>query len=95
MEKSINYNFDPDKNAWLIALRGISFEDIIAVLEGVGAIDVIEHPNVKKYPHQKMYIVELNDYIYAIPYVEKGNNVFLKTIFPNKKLKKKYLDKRG
>jgi len=29
-----DYDFDTDKNAWLVRVRGISFEQIIALIEG-------------------------------------------------------------
>jgi uncharacterized DUF497 family protein len=87
------YDFAPSKNAWLIETRGISFEQIITVLETEGPIDVIEHPNQAKYPKQKMYIIELLDYIYLVPFVEEGNKIFLKTAFPNRKAVKKYTNR--
>ncbi len=94
MENKLIYDFSAEKNAWLIETRGISFEEIIAVLENKGALDVIEHPNSKKYSHQKMYVVELHGYIYLVPFVEERNKkVFLKTAFPNRKAAKQYLNK--
>ncbi|MFN7097593.1 MAG: toxin [Gammaproteobacteria bacterium] len=84
------YDFDPDKNAWLIENRGISFEQILAVLESKGPIDVINHPNTVKYPHQQMYVVELQDYIYLVPFAEQKGRIFLKTAFPNRKAVKQY-----
>ncbi len=94
MNDKLIYNFSAEKNAWLIEKRGISFEQIIAVLESKGAIDVIEHPNMDQYPHQKMYVVEMYNYVYLVPFVEEGDNkVFLKTVFPNRKATKQYLAK--
>jgi len=54
-------------------------------------LDVIKHPNKDKYPNQKIFIVEINDYAYMIPYVESEEEVFLKTIIPSRKATKKYL----
>jgi uncharacterized DUF497 family protein len=87
---TIAYDFDPAKNTRLIEVRGISFEQIITILENKGPIDVIEHPNRRKYPNQKIYIIELLDYIYMVPFVEQGEKIFLKTAFPNRKAVKKY-----
>ena len=89
------YNFNPQKNRELIELRGISFEEIISVLESKGPLDVIKHPNNKKYSHQKMYVVELHGYVYLVPFVEEKNEIFLKTIFPSRKATKKYFSKKG
>lgn len=37
-----------------------------------------------------MLIVELNKYVYVIPFVETKDEIFLKTIYPSRKHKKKY-----
>ena len=44
-----------------------------------------------KYTHQKQFIVEMNRYIYVVPFVEDDEKVFLKTIIPSRKLTKKFL----
>ncbi len=46
-----DYAFDPGKNAWLIQGGGVSFEQIIALIEGGKLIQVLEHPD-ERYPHQ-------------------------------------------
>ena len=84
------YNFDPEKNKKLIELRKISFEEIIAVLESTGPLDVIVHPNAQKYSHQKMYVVELYDYAYLVPFIEERGEIFLKTAFPSRKATKQW-----
>lgn len=39
-----------------------------------------------------MYIIAIDDYVYVVPFVKKdANHVFLKTIFPQRKLTKQYL----
>ena len=88
---SLIYNFDPEKNKKLIELRGVSFEEIIAVLENMGPLDVIMHPNPQKYSHQKMYVLELYGYVYLVPFVESESEIFLKTAFPSRKATKQYL----
>ena len=45
-----DYAFDPVKNAWLIRERGISFEQIISLIESGKLIRVLEHPDKEKYP---------------------------------------------
>ncbi len=88
---AIIYEWDSDKNKLLISSRGVSFEDVIAVLENGDVLDVIEHPNQEKYSHQKMYVVEIRGYAYLVPFEKNKNKVFLKTIIPNRKAQKKYL----
>jgi hypothetical protein len=94
MKRDVTYSFDPDKNAELIKHRCISFEMAIAVLDKQGPLDVLEHPNSNKYGHQKIYVIELNNYIYLVPFVESENKIFLKTIFPSRKFTKKYLKEK-
>lgn len=55
--------------------------------------DNIDHFNKKKYPSQKIFVVKIRTKVYAVPYlVDKERKLtFLKTFYPNRKLKKKYL----
>jgi len=88
----MNYDFDPEKNLKLKQERGISFEEIVTAIEEGYLVDVIDHHNADKYKHQKIYIVEVESYIYLVPFIEQSaDSVFLKTIFPSRKLTKKYL----
>lgn len=78
------YSFSTEKNNKLIEERGISFEEVIAVIEANSVIDIMEHPNQTRYPNQKIYVIEVNDYVYLLPFVrENEESVFLKTIIPN------------
>ncbi|MGI4851548.1 MAG: hypothetical protein ACRYGR_06365 [Janthinobacterium lividum] len=95
MIKKFSYDFSPDKNRQLIKERGVSFEDVIAALDQGQLIDIIDHPNIDQYAHQKIYVIDINNYIYLIPFVYKNfEEVFLKTIFPSRKLTKQYRKKQ-
>jgi uncharacterized DUF497 family protein len=89
MDKIFNWN--DEKNALLINDRGISFEEVVFSIQNGGILDRVEHPNQEKYPNHKIYIVMINDYVYLVPYVENDNEIFLKTIIPSRKAKKRYL----
>src|SRR3990167_11190928 len=90
--EKLNYDFDPDKNLKLKQERGISFEEVIMAIEEGHLIDLIDHHNTNKFKHQKIYVVEIEGYVYLVPFVIKNiQQVFLKTIFPSRKLTKKYL----
>ncbi len=94
-EKPI-YEFSADKNRLLIEDRGISVEEVIAAVDNGDLLDIIVHHNQEKYPNQKIYIVHINGYVYLVPYVQKSAGIiFLKTIFPSRKLTKKYLMQVG
>jgi hypothetical protein len=76
------YGFSAIKNQLLIGERHISFEEIVAALDNGQLLDIVDQPNPNKYPNQKMYVVQLNNYVYLVPFVEKNEKtVFLKTIF--------------
>lgn len=90
----LQYEFSADKNQQLIEGRNVSFEEVVTALENGKLLDVMRHYNKTKYPHQEIYIVDINEYVYLVPFVKKDENtVFLKTIFPSRKLTKKYLHK--
>jgi uncharacterized DUF497 family protein len=94
--RNLHYEFSADKNQCLIEERGISFEEVIASLDNGKLLDTIDHHNATKYPRQKIYLVDINGYVYLVPFVRKDKQtVFLKTVIPSRKLTKKYLHKRG
>jgi len=85
------YEWDKEKNERLKLERGISFEDVLIIINENKLLDTVDHPNRKRYPNQKMFIIEINHYVYLIPFVEDEEKVFLKTIIPSRKATKKYL----
>lgn len=87
----ITYNWDKEKSLLLKETRGISFEQIVIYIEQDNLVDIIEHPNGEKYNHQKILIINIDNYIYTVPFVENKNERFLKTIIPSRKFSKKYL----
>jgi len=44
----------------------------------------------QKYPGQKILMVQVDDYVYAIPFMESDTEIFLKTIIPSRKATKQY-----
>lgn len=91
--KPINWN--PDKNRKLIEERDISFENIVFSLQSGCLLDDISHPNKEKYSHQRVFVVEIDQYAYLVPYVEDDEQIFLKTIVPSRKATKQYLGDRS
>ena len=83
----MEFDFNEDKNDLLFKNRGISFYNVIEAIAENGILANIDHPNKKKYPNQKMFVVQIEQYTYCIPYVIKGNKYFLKTIYPSRKYK--------
>ena len=87
--KPINWN--STKNQQLISERGISFEDIVFYLQQGALLDDIEHPNNDKYPNQRVFVINIDDYAHLVPYVEDRKEIFLKTVIPSRKATKIYL----
>jgi hypothetical protein len=38
-----------------------------------------------------MYVIEINNYAYCVPFVETDSEIFLKTVFPSRKFTAIYL----
>jgi len=90
------FDWDEAKNEDLLRERNISFEEIVwCVEQKEGLLDIIDHPNQAKFAHQKLFIVALRGYVYIVPFVEDEHKIFLKTIYPSRKLTRKYLGKEG
>jgi len=71
------------KSERLKRTRGVSFEEIIASK----LIDIRKHSNRES---QKILIYQHRGYLWAVPYVIEGETIFLKTIYPSRKLMKLY-----
>jgi uncharacterized DUF497 family protein len=85
------FSWNNEKNERLKAQRNISFEEVVFYIERGQLLDIVEHPNQEKYAGQRMFIVDINDYAYLVPFVEAEGEVFLKTIIPSRKATSKYL----
>ncbi len=85
--------WNSDKNEYLVRTRGVSFEQVVVAIETDDIISLLQHPNIKKYPNQVILLVNINDYIYAVPAIIKKDSIFLKTIYPSRKYTKLYLNK--
>ncbi len=80
-----------EKNLFLQRERGVCFEDVVVCLINNKVLDTIQHPNKEKYPNQRIFIIDIEDYVYLVPFVEDEKIIFLKTIIPSRKMTRKYL----
>ena len=85
------FSWNEEKNELLKSERQVAFEDIVFYIEMGFLLDVLEHPNQEKYKGQKIFVVQIDDYVYLVPFMEDHREVFLKTIIPSRKATKKYL----
>ena len=84
------FSWNEEKNELLREERLISFEDVVFYIEQGFLLDVLEHPNQEKYKGQKIFVVQMDDYVYLVPFIEDDREIFLKTIIPSRKATKKY-----
>ena len=61
--------WNEEKNIDLQKNRGISFEDIEEYILSWKVIRVVPHFNKEKYPHQKMILIQHENYLYYVPFV--------------------------
>ena len=87
--KYFNWNFE--KNKKLIKERGVSFEMCLVKIENKEILDILNSFN---YPNQKIFVLEIDNYVYLTPFVENEDEIFLKTIIPSRKFTKKYLKQK-
>lgn len=85
------FAWEPEKNEKLKAQRGVSFYDIVRCIERGDVLDILEHPDQERYEGQRLFVVQIEDYVYLVPFVEEEEQVVLKTIIPSRKAAKKYL----
>lgn len=99
MSLSIEYEFSAEKNSKLKDERGVSFEQIIYCINNGGLLDVVKHHNQEKYVDQQFFVIDVEGYVYLVPFIQTENRFFLKTIYPSRKHTKRYFkeiqNKRG
>ncbi len=86
----MHFEWDEHKNKQLQSNRGVCFEDILVSINEERLLDIFPHHNPEKYPNQKLFIVEIRNYVYYVPFVEDNDTIFLKNIIPSRKHQKKY-----
>ncbi len=87
--------WNQEKNALLKAERQVSFEEIVLYIEMGFLLDVLEHPNQDRYKGQKLFVVQVDNYVYLVPFIETESEIFLKTIIPSRIATRKYLKGRA
>lgn len=89
--KGYRIEFAEEKNLLLKETRGVCFEDVLQAVEEKKILDDLKSKS-QKYPHQRILVVEIEEYAYALPYVidKKRKVIFLKTVYPSRILTDKY-----
>ncbi len=89
------FTWDDAKNEKLKAERGIGFEEIVFLIERGHVMDILEHQNQERYGGQRIFVVQREDYVHLVPFVEDDKLIALKTIIPSRKATKRYLEKES
>ena len=88
------FRWGSQKNDQLKRERGIGFEQIVIAIEAGGLLDIVTHPNPRKYPRQQILVVELEGYAFLVPFIEENDHFFLKTLIPSRKATRDFLARR-
>lgn len=64
---------------------GVGFEECVIAIEEGRVLADVPHPG-EGYSHQRLFVLEIHDYAYVVPYVEDENGIFLKTVFPSRRM---------
>jgi hypothetical protein len=83
LEKAAILSRDPNRGR-------VTFEDCALAIEEQRVLAIEPNPS-RNHLNQRMYVVEVQSYVYCVPFVEDENSVFLKTIFPSRKYTALYL----
>ncbi len=84
-------DWNDEKNEMLRRVRGVCFEDVLVCIQNGGVVDVVRHPNRERYPGQNIIVLNVEGYVWLVPYVKSRGMRFLKTIIPSRKATREYL----
>ena len=76
-------NWNKEKAKLIKDTRGIDFDRVAVMIEEKEFLGVYGVPSR---PDQKMFVLDYDDYIVCIPFVENEHEIFLKTAYRNRRL---------
>jgi len=82
------FDWDIGKNEKLIKERGISFEEAVIYIQQGNVLDIVDNP---RYAGQKFFVVDIQGYVYLVPFEETEESYILKTVFASRKATRDYL----
>jgi hypothetical protein len=68
----------------------VSFEDVVFHIQNGDVLDIFKHSNTARSPKQNILVLNMDGYIYLVPYVKGWRSRFLKTIIPSRKATQEY-----
>lgn len=85
-EKDAFLRADPNRG-------GIGLVECAEAIRSGRVLDVVDNASVH-HLDQQMFLLILNDYVVCVPFVASDDYIFLKTMFPSRKLTAQYLERR-
>ena len=79
------FNWNSEENKKLIKEEEFLFGISLVKIENKEVLDLLDSVN---YPNQKIFVLEIDNYVYLAPFVENEGEIFLKTIIPSRKFTK-------
>jgi uncharacterized DUF497 family protein len=80
--------WDEEKGEKLRKERGVCFEETVERIVTNEILDVLEHRTRK---NRKIFVIALEGRIHAVSFLwDEDGNIFLKTIYPSRKLQRRY-----
>jgi len=86
----LDQTFASSDHELLGRIRGIRFEDVLVSIQNGGILDIIRHPDPDRYPNRNV-VLNVDGYVWLVPYVKSRGVRFLKTIIPSRKATREYL----
>lgn len=71
--------------------RNVGFEACVIALETGKLLDVAPNPS-SNHSTQRMFILNIDNYAYCVPFVETETEIFLNMVFPSRKYTALYLE---
>ncbi len=67
------FDWNDEKNEFLKSARSVSFEEVVFHIQNGDVLDVIKHPTAARYPKQNIIVLNIEGYVYLVPYLKEHN----------------------
>lgn len=81
------FSWNEEKNLFLMSERGLCFEDVLESFEKGEFYGVFKNSS-SNFPEQSVFLVKIRGYPCIVPFIENEEEIFLKTIIPDRRYKK-------
>lgn len=87
----MEFRWSAEKDFWLRAERGISFDEVVIQLQAGRILATRKHHNNDRFAHQEIYFIEIKACVYMVLFVRDKEWIFLKTVIPTRKGVREFL----